>query len=904
MRNMLYAIAAMPHAATVEQSSPNVCHAMKTTYQGMDCCPHQGPAQHPTSDILRTSLELLKSVQCFETRIATNVTAEGCAADLASDRQLPYGARLGGGVGNSDSPYSRYLGNFTDSSIRFRLNVSGEIAQGADAASAAGAQNFLHSMTLTENYVLLGVRDTPGFVPSESFGWPSLSGVYRFDRNTLQNMGRYQGDPMVKKNVMRYAPIVAEGSVFSTHWGYMDPHARHLHKGSLETWTHIESRDVGADFGVMRAGQGIAGPLASQKSDDDQCGTRLFLSSMSFAYYSALNDLEPSRPLGLESSNPSPRGRLQCYCSKTMQTCWDLSNEGERPEKYYFNGIEGGMPADFSTVEQKHVNTARSDFMGTLRQLSCGNVADGSFNVGEDLIPKAFMVELDGNVEEGVVLESDPTERVKLLVEADAASSCPNCYNVSYYAGHYNTPTIDSELSVADCDSCAKVRIKTLKKVFLDHGYARAVSLGSEDTDHPRPNKAFVNATVVETEYAVSSFAADISLSTKLGTICQDTLQWSTLNHSIAGIVDFSGITLKAKYRVGDVLPPDARKAVHSTGSNAWTNCAVHDDSDTLLCGFGNAASHSFDRYFVMKPVLDLQRKIEKRRAEAVRDHNLDAFRDAISRHDNILELNKKQMALLSPYDAAFKENAVHAINTETGELKWATQLEGSDQWFVAYMSQSSFDEYWDVAAASAFATDVWKDSDVNNVVVKGDVVYASTKGGTLASIDLNTGAVKATHRFAPGSPAGNAAPANYGGMCVTSDNVVVALATANVSPAADTGDYSWITASGVRIPKEGGILVAWDADQNKELWAKQVDTKNVVGGVSCIEDRILAVCPTSTKKCNYGSRDGAISQELDLGDVQIAGNEMATVTTSVLCDGGVCFSWAGGNVVQKLFMA
>jgi hypothetical protein len=812
-------------------------------------------------------------------------------------------ALSGGRVGEDNSVFSSLTAN---SAKGLRLSHVKTSRFAVKDGNYPGLQNFWHSMSITPKHLYIGVRDTPGFVPSESVGiGQSLSGVYQINRETLEVDNFFGGilDPNsgLKKNVMRYAPVVADGSVFSSHWGYLDPTSRFLYKTNISDFSQSVKLDMGAllEQGYV-AGRGIAGPMANQKSDST-CGTRLFMSSMSYGYFSPFNGLDQTRPIGLDDMQEH-RGRVTCICSKTMETCPDWVNG------YYYNGKAGGMPKDFDTVEEKHVNTLRADDLGTVRQMKCIDLAT-PISVGR-LIPKSMVVELNISAPVGSILEGDLSLKPrKLEVLSSAADVCPMCVSVQYYAGHYNTPTIGMLLKTKS--PRASYSLLSVRSITLDHGYAINAA-------QSQPGKSFTVAGVAESNFPISSFSETILLSTNVDLLatCETTAAFSSVvtldadayyPGSASKSIDFSGVTVKMKYSVGATLPSDAKKSVHSFGSNVWTPCAIDEQSDTLLCPFGNAHMFSFDRYQASLPALKIQRELEAARVSAIDANDKVAFQTVLSRHSEILAASSLAHSLMSEYDTHFKEDSIHAIDTKTGALKWGTKLEGADQWFLGLQSQSNFDVYWDSGAASAYGTDVWKDIDTNNVGVNDGIVYVSTKGGTLATLNLETGAVIATHRYAPGSPAGGAAPGNYGGMCVSKDGLVATLATTQTSPSAGTGPVSWISADGKQVPRNKGLVSVWDSISQIELWSVVIDQESAVGGISCIEDRVFAVCASGYGMCNYDARTGAVSQSLvDSGAPRgLAGSsgQLTYTTKSVMCDGPDCFAWNDGNSVSKYKM-
>ena len=129
--------------------------------------------------------------------------------------------------------------------------------------------------------------------------------------------------------------------------------------------------------------------------------------------------------------------------------------------------------------------------------------------------------------------------------------------------------------------------------------------------------------------------------------------------------------------------------------------------------------------------------------------------------------------------------------------------------------------------------------------------------------------------------------------------------ASASLSAAAN---YTWFTTSGAPVPTGKGLLVAWDANSQTEQWSVVIDQPNIVGGISCVEDRVLATCASGYGMCNYDARTGTVSQtvtdESEPLFVHANGAESTLTTKSVICDPPECFAWNDDNVLRKLHMA
>ena len=196
---------------TLSSSNASTCGAVKSRYLSESCCgspTDQAVCFAENVDVSSWSTPSLGIVDCFtKTRVSGSVPL-GCESHFSPK----YGTALkNGAFGPHNSEYSSFL-----KEPRLKRNLSSLLLPGVTVNTGNNLQNFWHSMALTKDYLLLGVRNTPSFVPSESFGYPSYSGVYKLNRTTLERIDIFTG--LNGKNVMRFAPVVADGYVFSTHW--------------------------------------------------------------------------------------------------------------------------------------------------------------------------------------------------------------------------------------------------------------------------------------------------------------------------------------------------------------------------------------------------------------------------------------------------------------------------------------------------------------------------------------------------------------------------------------------------------------------------------------------------------------------------------------------------------------
>ena len=226
----------------------------------------------------------------------------------------------------------------------------------------------------------------------------------------------------------------------------------------------------------------------------------------------------------------------------------------------------------------------------------------------------------------------------------------------------------------------------------------------------------------------------------------------------------------------------------------------------------------------------------------------------------------------------------------------------------MALTSLLTYDSYWNDAAISAFGADSQaKDNDANGVALKGDLVYAATKGAHFAIMDKTTGELFNTHQYAPNTVVGGSA---FGGFCVTSSGIAVGFATTDPQLGTswhENNPYSWITEGGTRITNGNSILAAWDPVRDVELWAIEIQG-HVQGGVSCIEDRVIAACPGGVGTCNYDAFKGTISQTVIPNPKYDKSHpfgifHVTSVTKSMICDGPECWTWNDGAYVNKFVM-
>ena len=885
--------------STCTISKNPVCDAVRQVYQNSACCGEGGgSAVCVAPSVPSTALGIS---DCFAAVQSTHAVLPGCESVLQY-KQTTRVKNSGTHFAQDDNAYTRYLAATGD--VQFVWKKASSLFPNSTSLTSRAEtdpfRNFQHSITITPTHLLLGVYDaTPKF--GIYVVKPSISGVYKLDRDTLQLVDTFIGPPDYIFNVMRYAPVVADNYVFSVNWAY-HPNASSTQKGYLyatpysnfSDFANLKRRDIIADFGVSFGGFGVTGPLASHPSGDAQCGTHIYVGSNSYSYAPIASTNEQNRPLGLNAEELN-RGRIGCYCSRTMQPCPSWKNG------YYYNGKPGPLPASFDTVQEIHLNRARTDFLGTISQVSCANLTE--FKVSR-LIPYAFTVTLDESTQIGNVLFDN--NRVKLYVLSGGGGGAQsNVYNLTYWGGYYNTPTVG--MTLFQWPSGLPRKLLSLNSVVLDMAYSTGIALQPKGTNvDAMPSNALINASIIYSSYATSSFDDTITISPAVVQTCASTSQYAAVKVSGGKYEDFSGMTLKLKYAAGEFLPVGARKSTLTLGSSFWNPCAV--EGDILFCPSGNGFMSSFDRQQIFAPVIVLDLYYTYAKIAAINKHDPVALKAAIAGHASVLALNAQQAATLSEFDAHFKEDAVHAIDANTGELLWSTQIEGVDSWFLTLNSLVDKNFMWNYAAISALGAQAYGDYDANGVVVKGDLVYVSTKGGKITVVDKLSGTLLKTHQYAPATVLG---AANYGGFCVTASGVAVGHATTNqgYTPLVDyVGPYSWMTQSGTLISNYNSILAAWDPVRDVELWAVEIKGGTSQAGISCVEDRVLAACPEGVGTCNYDAFSGKISQTVIPNPARdanhlFAANTVTSKTKSFICDGPECFAWNDGAYVNKFVM-
>jgi len=908
---MLSVLATYTHSRSLTNSNP-VCDATRQVYLNNACCGEGGGSAVCVSPSMAPSAPATSFQDCVIAIRSTQSLPRECR-DVLRTHSTTRAKLSGSQVGQEDSNYSHFVSNpragaNSSSTVRFVFKSKGLISSDA-AANGDPFRNFQHSMTLTPEFLLLGVRDTPGL------NWylgntASLSGVYKFDRESMRLLDYFGGPADAPYAVMRYAPLVAENFVFSTTTGLnVDPSSvgRFFYRTPLSDFSTSAKRDVGIDFDLTQSLSGIAGPIASQKADNT-CGTRMYLSTTGFAYAPFIGGTEPQTRAMAIGNEVGARGRIGCYCSKTMAPCptWN---------SYYFNGKADGtglLPTPVAVVTAKHLNTQRSTFMGTVRQVRCADLTPSSSPfTASNVIPLAFVVTFNASVPTDTVLSGVGANRATIQLRVGNVATLD--HHVSYWAGHYDTPVIGMVLKSA---AGQYVALQSVSQVVLDHAYVTHTAIaGQTGYSSIFPGGITTSIATMNTAYTIASFDDVLDLGS-LSATCATTLNFTSVkteHNGHAKDVDLSGISVKQKFSLGDTIPLDGRMATFTTGSDSFNAAPVDDEEGIMYAAFGNAYVNSFDRHQVMQPVMQLQKQNIAARVAAISASppDLVALKAANQAHAQVLALVAQQRATLSEFDMYFAEDAVHAIETVTGKLKWATMLEGTDPAYFGGLNIAPTTNYVRADASSALAFESYGDYDVNNVAFMGNVVYASTKGGTMALLDRGSGALLRVHKYAPGLAAGGASPGNYGGTCVTSTGIMVGFATAATSAInTPTGPYAWVMESGLPILKGNSMLVAWDPVRDIELWSLQIHSSNSVGGISCVEESVLALCPEGMGMCNYDARTGAILQTLIPDPVidnpaseNLLGTNIHFSTKSMICDGPECFAWNDGPYASKYIM-
>lgn len=848
-----------------EPTSASQCSATKQLYQSMSCC--GGESTGTVAEVADFCIDHISNYNT--TRIGSAVDGDGRAHNSLFSSVT---SRISGG-------------------IRFVKTLE---RTGVVTPSAPGlpSLNFMRSTAIHPKYFLAGVRETPAFIPNAAAGLPfgSNSGIYKLNRTTLATVeifkgpGTFAGQP-VTDFVTRYAPLITDGGLytFGTNMAFGFSGPALLCRVAVEDFTQHNCLNVGADLNPPGSfGWGLNGPIGSATAHDDAtCGTRVFVSDFSFGYFSPFNSDPQTRSLGMDALHKH-RGRVQCYCSKTMTPCWD---------SYYFNGKSGGMTDAVTTVASVHVNPVRSDHVATIRQLPCTDIATP---ISADKLIGNFTVELGEAVSPGTILVN-AAATVRLHVVASRTDVCPKCVDVTYDTAHWNTPVLNMALvSAGGSITTPLVAVSALR---LLHAYTTTVT----PPDFVSATKASVITALTSTTHSITSFTDPVDLSS-LSTTCSATLAHAAIVTGFSGeTTDFSGITLFVKLSVGETVPVDGQAGLITAGGDFWNACA--NNGETLFCPSGNAHAYSVDRHFVMKPVLDLQFVVEAETLAAAQAGNRAAFETAVARQTEVLALYKTQLALLSPFDAAFKEDAVHAIDTKTGTLKWSTAIEGVDNWLQSSMNHgATFDAKWTSLASETFAVQIWKDADINFVALDEGHVLTSSKGGRRAILDVTTGAVVSVSKWAVGTAAGTAAPGNYQGNCVTQDGIMVSYGSLTGRSAASNA--VWVTQTGEILYKNQTIVTAYNTRTQTLLWEKAVNKNGGAGPIHCVEHSAIALCPSGTNNCNYDILTGAVLQEFpeiySFNAPGEAGNSLYITGFTGETDGDEILEYTGGVTMSK----
>ena len=382
-------------------SAPHTCGDIKSLYQSSSCC------GNASSTPIQSSI------------IPNDFDVSDLLALEANSPRAPFRVALSSNrVAQNDNVFTALvaaegtLGLTHVSTVPWRPFVN---------LSTGAAVNFWHSMSLDEDTLYIGVRDSGKiFVVDQNGG----SGVYAIDRETLAVKDKFQVGEfnfMVdaftagKGSLMRWAPVVADGHVFSTTWGIFFGDGK-LYKANASDLSQYTEKDMRAFFGITNPDDGINGPVASATlSGDDECGTRLIVTSSGLNNAGPYSFHDQTRPMGIDNL-VNARGRLGCICSKTMESCW---KESDGSDKYFWNG-KPYHAEPIALVGPEHVNTARSDFVGTVRPVSCASMGE-AVSVSR-VIPEYFEVSLDTVVPPGTVLTSGA---VRLVVVAHPPAAPP-----------------------------------------------------------------------------------------------------------------------------------------------------------------------------------------------------------------------------------------------------------------------------------------------------------------------------------------------------------------------------------------------------------------------------------------------------------------------------------------------
>lgn len=702
-----------------------------------------------------------------------------------------------------------------------------EISYRKVATTSVAGYNWWNAMSLAGDFVLIAARDS----------------------NTLYKIARKDGavvDSLQVPDAPRYAPVVAGGHVFVTTQGVFNGQTN-LVKASVDNLADHTIKDLKQLLSLVSR-RGVTGPLASAKLDgDEQCGTRLFVGSVSYGYKQRLGGAPQTRPIGLPNAEHY-RGGVACICSETMESCW---KNADGSDKIYYNGYPYDYRSPITHVLPELANTNRSEYVGGIDLIRESTIIEQA----ERIIPRSFAVQLTGPVAVGDILKNE-ADKVQLHV----LGVTDEAVHVEYYQAHWNTPS-DTQV-FDDGNSIASVHSMLIQSVHAIDAQ-KCTGWGCD------ANKITIYAGLIEFNYTMSSFSGEVDLSSYLGAQAVDQ-QFANVTFT-AGVpgIDFSGATLKKKFAVGEAVSEAAGTTMRSYGGNPWTPGGF--DGNVLALGFGNSDVSSVDRDSIFKPLIDKRHHLQELRQQALNDLDADEALAAIGEHDQIVEWTGNLWHLMSPADQAFADSALHAIDVHNGDPLWKVPLEGSDTWgpkLVHQLSQEDVATPQDLRYALGY-TD-WKDADANFAAVFDGAVYAGTKGGSLVRLNASTGEVMAIHRTAPGVNAYNDAPGNYGGTCVTPEGIMVQYGTTDVSDVVHAADYSWVSRVGSTIYEAGPqfaaegmyYIQAWDSHRDQDLWYKTLFPKEgKTRGISCSMGVVFYQCKADGTTCTADIKTGVATE-------------------------------------------
>jgi hypothetical protein len=365
----------------------------------------------------------------------------------------------------------------------------------------------------------------------------------------------------------------------------------------------------------------------------------------------------------------------------------------------------------------------------------------------------------------------------------------------------------------------------------------------------------------------------------------------------------FKGITIRKKYKVGEVVPTGFAASMQNQGATTWTPTAHKNGG--LYIPTGNAFYRSFDSQQVMQDVLEASMDVDQERQDALGylgETTLDyaAFVGANAKSEIPITSRFDRQALLSPVDNAFMEDAIVKLDIKTGETIWATALTSIDGWqWMGEGNLATDIPFYHTDATrllgAALGMETNRDVDANLASITESYVYAGTKDGIRALLRVSDGSILTINKFLPGSPYGTAASHNYMGACVFPDGVMVSMGVALTNTRFNTRNgvanpRAFMSTSGEIIYTGSTVISAWDPHNKAVLWETIYHNVSNVGTLTCVDDVVLYACTDKLQLCAFDSRSGKIrsvmTSTVSMGGAQIAIDGSSAYTLSAKNNG------------------